>query len=99
MGHTRALSSLAVAAVSGFPSPGSRDLWLSLEAIPGGFPKRLSHMSVPRAPWLESILGVKFESVEGKEVPLEWTETYGGLLEWWHDAGVPLAFSVKSASS
>ncbi|KAI4575206.1 hypothetical protein MJG53_003134 [Ovis ammon polii x Ovis aries] len=34
-----------------------------------------------------------------KEVPLEWTETSRGLLEWWHDDGVPLAFAVESASS
>ena len=48
-GHARALSSRAVAAVSGFPSRGSRDLWLSLEAFPPGFPTRLSHRAVPRA--------------------------------------------------
>ena len=43
------LSSRAVAAVSRFPSLGSRDLWLSLEACPRGFPTRLSHRAVPRA--------------------------------------------------
>ena len=48
-GHARALSSLAVAAGSGFPSRGSRDLWLSLEAFPRGFPTRISHRAVPRA--------------------------------------------------
>ena len=48
-GHARALSSRAVAAVSFFPSSGSRDLWLSLEAFPRGFPTRLSHRAVPRA--------------------------------------------------
>ena len=48
-GHARALSSRAVAAVSPFNSRGSRDLWLSLEAFPLGFPKRLSHGDVPRA--------------------------------------------------
>ena len=32
--HARALSSRAAAAVSWFPSRGSRDLWLSLEAFP-----------------------------------------------------------------
>ena len=48
-GHARALSSPAVAAVSGFPSSGSRYLWLSLEAFPRGFPTRLSHRAVPRA--------------------------------------------------
>ena len=48
-GHARAVSSRAVAAVSRFPSRGSRDLWLSLEAFPGGFPTRLFHRAVPRA--------------------------------------------------
>ena len=48
-GHARALSSRAVAAVSCFPSRGSRDLWLSLEAFPEGFFTRLSHKAVPRA--------------------------------------------------
>ena len=48
-GHARALSSRAVAAVSRFPSHLSRDLWLSLEAFPRGFPRRLSHRAVPRA--------------------------------------------------
>ena len=46
--HARVLSSRAVAAVSRFPSRGSRDLWLSLEAFPRGFPTRLSHRAVPR---------------------------------------------------
>ena len=73
-GHARALSSRAVAAVSRFPSHGSRDLWLSLEAVPRGFPTGLSH--VPR--WCESILGMKVEAVQGKQDPLEWTETSGG---------------------
>ena len=48
-GHARALSSRAVAAVSRFHRCGSRDLWLSLEAFPRGFPTRLSHRAVPRA--------------------------------------------------
>ena len=48
-GHARALSSQAVAAVSRFPSRGSRDLWLSLEAFLLSFPTRLSHRAVPRA--------------------------------------------------
>ena len=46
-GHARALSSPGLAAVSRFPSSGSRDLWLSLEAFPRGFPKRLSHEAFP----------------------------------------------------
>ena len=48
-GPARAISSRAVAAVSRFPSRGTRDLWLSLEAFPRGFPMRLSHRAVPRA--------------------------------------------------
>ena len=61
-GHARALSSQAVAAVSRFPSRGSRDMWLSLEAFPRGFPTGLSH--VP--PWCESILRLKVDIVQGK---------------------------------
>ena len=48
-GHARALSSRAVAAVSCFPLCRSRDLWLSIEDFPRGFPTRLSHRTVPRA--------------------------------------------------
>ena len=48
-GHARALSSRAVEAVSRFPSRGSRDLWLSLEAFPLGYPARLFHRAVPLA--------------------------------------------------
>ena len=91
----RAVSSRAVAAVSRFPSRGSRDLWLSLEDFPRGFPTGLSH--VP--PWCELILALKVEAVQGKQVSLEWTETSGVLRERWHDPGVPLAFPVESASS
>ena len=94
-GHARALSSLAVAAVLRFPSRGSRDLWLFLEAFLRGFPTVLSH--VP--PWCELILGLKVDAVQGKQFSLEWTETFRGLWEWWHDRGVPLAFAVESASS
>ena len=94
-GHARALSSRVVAAVSRFPSRGSRDLWLSLEAFPRGFPTGVSH--VP--PWCESILGLKVEAVQGKQVSLECTETSGGLREWWHDPGDPLDIPVESESS
>ena len=52
LGHGCALSSRAVAAVSRFPSCGSRDLWISLEAFPRGFPKTLSHRAVPCATML-----------------------------------------------
>ena len=58
--------------IRGFP-------WrLSHEAFPRGFPTGLSH--VP--PWSESILGLTFEAVLGKQVSLEWTEASGGLWEW-----------------
>ena len=77
-GHARAISSRAVAAVSRFPSRGSTDLWLSIEAFPRGFPTGLSHVPL----WCESILGLKVEAVQGKQVSLEWTEKSGGLWEW-----------------
>ena len=47
-GHARALSSRAVAAVSPFPSRGSRDLWLSLEAFSRGFQTRHSQEALPQ---------------------------------------------------
>ena len=111
-GHAPALSSLAVAAVScssrmdqgisGFPSRLSHDAFqqgfptrLSQQGFQRGFPPVMSH--VP--PWCQSILGLKVEAVQGKQVSLEWTETSWGLWKWWHDAGVPLAFPVESASS
>ena len=71
--------------ICGFPSR------ISNEAFPRGFPTGLSH--VP--PWCESILGLKFEAVQGKQVSLKWTETSGGLWEWWPDPGVPLAFPAE----
>ena len=74
-------------------------MWLSLEAsqeaFPRGIPTGLSH--VP--PWCESILALKFEAVEGKQVSLEWSEISGGHWEWWNDPGIPLAFPVESAYS
>ena len=47
--NARALSSRALAAMSRFPSRGSRDQGFSLKSFTRGFPKRLSHMDVPRA--------------------------------------------------
>ena len=44
-------------------------------AFPRGFPTGLSH--VP--PWCESILGLKVEAVQGKQVSLEWTDIWGTL--------------------
>ena len=46
-GHAHAISSRAVAAVSRFPSRGSRDLWLSHEAFPQGCPT--CHRGVSRS--------------------------------------------------
>ena len=63
LGHAREFSARAVAAVSRFPSCGSRDQGLSLEAFPQVFPTGLSH--VP--PWCESILGLKLEALLGKK--------------------------------
>ena len=84
--------------MSRFPSRGSWDLFLSLEAFlesfPRGFATGLSH--VP--PLFESILSVKVEAVQGKEFSLEWTETSGGLWVWSNDPGVHLTFPVESAS-
>ena len=79
----------SVAFPRGFPTR------LSHEAFPRGFPTGLSHMP----PWCESILGLKVEALKAKQLSLEWTEKSGGLWEWWHDPGVPLAFPVESASS
>ena len=98
-GHALALPFRALGAVSLFPSRGSRDLWLSLEAFARGFPTRLSKELSHVPPWCESILILKVEAVQEKQVSLEWTETTGGLWEWWHDPGVPLAFLVESDSS
>ena len=98
-GHARVLSSRAVAAVSRFPSCGSRDQWLSLEGFPRGFPRGFPTGLSLVPPWCESIIGLKVKAVPGKQVSLEWTETSGGLWEWWHDPGVPLAFPVESDSS
>ena len=107
-GHARALTSRAVEAVFCYPSYGSKYLWLSLEDFPRGFPKRLSQEAFPGGfptglshvpPWCESILGLKVKAVKGKQVSLEWTQTFGGLWEWWENPGVPLAFPVESASS
>ena len=38
---------------------------------------------------------MKVEAIQGKQVPLKWTETSGGLWELWHDPGIPLPFPVE----
>ena len=50
---------------------------LSHEAFPRGFPTGLCLVPL----WYESILGLKVEAVQGKQVSLERTETSGGLWE------------------
>ena len=72
-GHARAFSSRAVAELSRFPSGGLRDLCLSLAGFPQGFPTGLSHV----LPLCESILGLKVEAVQGKQVSLEWLRHLG----------------------
>ena len=57
-----------------------RDLWLFLEA---------SHGAVTHATMVELRLRVTVKAVQGNQVHLEWSETFGCLLEWWHD---PLEF-------
>ena len=72
---------------------------LSHEAFPRGFPTRLSHRSVPRAIVVSVDPRLESRGSEGKRDFPEWTEISGGLWEWWHNPGVPLAFPVESASS
>ena len=81
-GHAGALSSRAVTAVSRFPWRGSRDLGLSLEAFPRGFPTRLSHRAVPRATLVCVDPRLESRGSAGKTVSLEWTETSAGLWEY-----------------
>ena len=81
-GHAGALSSRAVTAVLRFPWRGSRDLGLSLEAFPRGFPTRLSHRAVPRATLVCVDPRLESRGSAGKTVSLEWTETSAGLWEY-----------------
>ena len=81
-GHAGALSSRAVTAVSRFPWRGSRDLGLSLEAFPRGFPTRLSHRAVPRATLVCVDPRLESQGSAGKTVSLEWTEASAGLWEY-----------------
>ena len=60
-------------------------------SFPRSFPTGLSH----EPPWCESILSMKVDAVQGNLLPLEQSETCGGLLEWWHDPGVPLDHQVE----
>ena len=74
------------------PEDSSPVLTWILGYFPGGFPSRLSHEAFPRGfptglshvpPWSVSmsILSLKVEAVQGKQVSLEWTETSWGLWE------------------
>ena len=56
-------------------------------------------MAVPRAHVVGVDPRLERQGSAGKHVPLEWTDTSGGLLEWWQDLGVPLAFPLETASS
>ena len=68
-------------------------------AFPRDFPTRLTHRAVPRATMVGVDPQLESRGSAEKQVPLEWTETSRGLLEWWHDDGLPHAFPVESASS
>ena len=46
-------------------------------AFPRGFPRRLSQGLSHVPPWCESILGLKVQAVQGKQISLEWIETLG----------------------
>ena len=48
-----------------------KDLWLSLVALPRAFPRRFPTGLSQVPPWCESILGLKVETVQGKQVSLE----------------------------
>ena len=78
---------------SSFCLPG--ELTQGSVAFPRGYPTGQPH--VP--PWFESTLGVIVGSLHGNQVPLERTEIFGCLLEWWQHTGVPLEYPVESASS
>ena len=93
-----------------FPPEMQQECYASLRVDQGicGFPSRLTHQGFPRGfttglshvpPLCELILGLKVRAVQGKQVSLEWTETSGGLWEWWQDPGVLLAFPGEIASS
>ena len=64
-------------------------------AFPRGFPTGLSQVPL----WCKSILGVKVEAVQGNQVPLKWTETFGDFWNGGMTPGVRLDFPVQSASS
>ena len=49
-------------------------------AFPRGFPTRLPTGLSHVPPWWESILSVNVLAVQGKQSPLEWTDTSGGSL-------------------
>ena len=93
-GNARALSSRAVAAVSRFPR---------VDHGICGFPSRLSREAFPQGcPTCHRVgsrSSAESRGMQGEEFSLEWTETSGGLWEWWHEPGVPLAFPVESTSS
>ena len=64
-------------------SLGGENLLLTLTWIKGsvaftrGFPRRLSQGLSHVPPWCESILGLKVQAVQGKQISLEWIETLG----------------------
>ena len=88
-----------------FPPELKQQIHASLPVDQGicGYPSRLSHEAsnrfVARATVVCVVPRHESRGSAAKQVSLEWTETSGGLWEWWHDPGVPLAFPVERASS
>ena len=80
--------------MSRYLSLGSRDLLLSLQAFPGGFPTRLSYSAVTRATEMGVDPRRESQGSAGKHVPLEWTETSGGLF-FFSDTQLIIKFSVS----
>ena len=45
--------------------------------------------------WYVSLLGVTAETVQGNQVHLDWTGTFGGLWEWWPDSWISSRLSCS----
>ena len=72
---------------------------VSLEAFPRGFSTRLSQRAVPRATVVSVDPRRESRGSAGKTGSSGVDRDFWGTREWWHDAGVPPAVPVESASS
>ena len=97
-GHARALSSQAVAAVSRFPSRGSRDLWFPSSLSRGAFPQCYStcHHCVSRSSALKSKQCRENRNLlphsRGYTVPL------GGFLQGTRAGGLPVELRASGST-